>query len=573
MTLHAIIGLAALTYIIALFVPFDWWQKRPSRQPDTFIARWLGRFLDVSLRNLTIRACFLTMSFLAGLIFLPVFLTVFLPMMAIGLLVLHLSLRLFSRTSPPEVPLLGILLIVVVLWVTTIGLAAPLKALAMAAYFLLGRPAGGALEAFAAAGPGGVSFDLLVGSAGFAIVALWLYRDALWRFRQASQVENLPTSKARSVALGLVELRGVAQSEGSGPGPIIELSWDMFDYLQPRQTLRPFYLQDKTGRVLVDPTECRVRAGWITDVFSLFGCREIVLKRRVEKDDSYDSITRTLMPGDPVYLIGNAEINPKAPPDAVDSDRLVIRPAAQSSWSLSLWRFLFGQVTPAKGRSIFNVFFLADKDEASARSLILSGMHTVRAIGCLWLASSTVLLWFALHPISPSPDSWRAAYWAGKPPEPFMRDERFHRFEQYMKGVGRQSREAIPAVLEALRYQDLRYRERAAGALIRLLPAFREQAKAAVPLLIETLTISRNPDYVQTSIIALGEFGPFAAPAIPQLIDLLQDRDFVLRFQAAIALGELRAEAAVPALLKAREDPNVNIRGVALDALRKIRGR
>ena len=103
------------------------------------------------------------------------------------------------------------------------------------------------------------------------------------------------------------------------------------------------FLEDRTGRVLVDPTECQIRAGWISDLGNASGCHEIVLRGRVEKDDRSDSVTRTLMPGDPVYLIGNAELNPGAPARAVDSDRLVIRPSSRSSlesrwlrWSRSL---------------------------------------------------------------------------------------------------------------------------------------------------------------------------------------------------------------------------------------------
>lgn len=493
------------------------------------------------------------------------------PVLALFAPVVYAGFWLFQRDfRPDDEPLLGALLIFVVIWLTVVGFLAPLLALGIAAYFVLGKPAGGLIEGFAAVGSDG-SVHFSVASAGLAVALFWIGRDAIWRFRQASQVENLPTSKARSVATGLVELRGVAQNAGSEHGPILRLSWDMFSYLQPKQELRPFYLHDTTGRVLVDPTECRARAGWVTDIVSVFGSREIVLKRRVEKNDDDDSVVRILMPGDPVYLIGNAEINPKAPPDAVDSERLVIRPASQSSWSLPLWRFLFGKAEPAKGRSIFNVFFLADKDEVSARRLILNGMHTVWAIGFLWLASSSVLLWFAQHPLSPPPDSWRKAYWVGGHAD----SERYSRFEKYLKTQGAiPDHEAISALLEALNDDDVRFRVRAASALIRFLPRDRDRVKEAVPALIQTLHLTRQVDRVQSTINALAEFGPYAKPAVPTLIEFLRHEDFIVRYLTARALGRLgpTAHEAIPALTaRALEDRNTSVRNAAADALRRVR--
>src|ERR1044071_9908183 len=132
--------IAAAAVLIALFLPFEWWQKRPSRQRDTLFARWLGKFLDTSLRNLTIRVCFLTLMFVLGLWTLPALLLFFLPLVAIGFLLSHLYGHLFRRAYQPVVPLAGALLIVAVIWVTTVALPAAVKTLLIAAYVLLGRP-------------------------------------------------------------------------------------------------------------------------------------------------------------------------------------------------------------------------------------------------------------------------------------------------------------------------------------------------------------------------------------------------------------------------------------------------
>jgi hypothetical protein len=340
----------------------------------------------------------------------------------------------------------------------------------------------------------------------------------------------------------------------------------MFGYT-PEQNVRPFYLEDKTGRVLVDPTECRVRAGWISDIGTIAGCHEIVLKSRVQKDDRFDSVTRTLMPGDPVYLIGNAEVNPDASPDAVGSERLVIRPSARSTWSVSLWRFLFGNTKPKPGESIFNVFFLADKDEVSAARLIINGFYTVCGIGQLLLASSAILSWLAVHPLSPPPDSWRNAYWRGPEPNPdprvldMTRNERLFRFEKYIKSIGPQSTHEVPALIEALQYKDHHFHERAAYALGRLLPKAPDDAKRAIPVLIEMLSSPRYDDFDdrQAAMLVLRQFGPTAKDAVPSLIELLNAKDDIIRFQAIRTLGRIGpvAKDALPRLNALLQDPNL----------------
>lgn len=225
------------------------------------------------------------------------------PLVATIFLALNIGARLVGRSFAPEIPVPGAIVVAVLMWLGAIGLVAPLKVTLMAAYFLLGRPAGGALETFAA-GRDNAGLDAVVGFAALCGVSLWLVRDGIWRWRQASQVTNLPTSKVRSAAVGLVELRDVAQPASPGLGPILRIHWDMFHYLEPTQELRPFYLGDGTGRVLVDPRDCCIRAGWLADIGGVSGCHEIVLKRRVVRDDRWDSVTRTLMPGDHVTSSG-----------------------------------------------------------------------------------------------------------------------------------------------------------------------------------------------------------------------------------------------------------------------------
>lgn len=569
--LGKVVLLCLLGALVALCVPFRWWQVRPGLQPDTLIGSWLAPYLDVSLRNLFLRTLFLLFVGTLAVYTVVVFMALWMPIFALFFLVWHLLARLFSRTYEPDIHAPGIVVITVLLWLASVGLLAPLKLSFLGLYLARGRPAGGVLEDLTVA-PGNEWTNAVLGIAGATVVFVWLARDAIWRSRQAKEVASLPTSKARSVALGLVELKGAAQPVSSDAGPILRLHWDMFSYLEPSQQLKPFYLVDVTGRVLVDPTGCEIRAGWIADLKGPFGRHEIFLTRRVERDDRFDSVTRTLMPGDPVYVVGTAEINPEAPRDAVDSERLVVRASSASHWSASLWRFLFAGATPPSAQSIFNVFFISDGGEMRARREVARGLRTVRRVGCVWLVSSAALVWLAIAPLAPPPDAWRTAYWVAAPPRYGFIDERYARFEKYLKTLGPQSFQAIPALIEALNYKDLRYRRDAASKLGSMLPAAREQARDAVPALRETLRMSRRNETIQSTIRTLGHFGPLAEPAVPDLVELLQDRDNIVRFVAASALGDVgpSARAAIPALTEALRDRSPAVRDAARRALKQI---
>ena len=586
-----LLAFAAL-FLLTFFLPFDWWQVSPSRQRDRWIGKLLGNYLDISLRNLNLRILILFMFLvMAGALFFT------LPLLLAPLIVLLVPFQLyrwiFKRPDAIREPILGILLLVILAPILCLGLFALPRLLTVALYFLLGQPAGGTLETFSV-GKELTRADTIIGILGICAVAFWLFLDALWRLRQVRQIENLPTSKVRSAALGLVELKGIVQPLGRLPSEreaVIRIHWDMFDYLRPQQSIEPFYLKDETGSVLVDARDCRVRAGWISEIFSLFGVREIVLAKRIERDDRDDSVTKTLMPGDPIYLIGNAEINAEARPDAADVARVVIRPSARGTWNEALWKGLFGTVRPPHGREAQNVFFLSDTDEINAKRLILRGFWVVAFIGCLWLVSSLGLLWSAHLPQRQevNPESWRNAYWVGPEPNPnplvldYTRNQRLFRFEKFIKKVQPGSAEAVPALLEAMEYRDPRFREGAIGAFLRLKPGIKTRARSVViPILIKTL---EYPDarLLQLAIITLGYYGPWALPALPALVEQLKCNftntyevsPNIIRFQAARALGNMgpAAREAVPALREQLLDElSPGVRSEIRVALRNIEG-
>jgi len=113
-------------------------------------------------------------------------------------------------------------------------------------------------------------------------------------------------------------------------------------------------------------------------------------------------------------------------------------------------------------------------------------------------------------------------------------------------------KEAVPALVAALKDPDAEVRRDAAFALGEIGPG----AKEAVPALIAAL---KDPDggVRRIAIGVLGMIGLGAKEAVPALIAALKDPDAGVRGSAAQALGwiGLGAKEAVPALIAALKDP------------------
>jgi len=126
-------------------------------------------------------------------------------------------------------------------------------------------------------------YDLLI-PAGLFIGGLFLYVDAWRRLRRYWLIANLPTSRVRSVAMGLAELSGMARLAGQPfDTPVRKLSciWARTQVIRrtgsgknerntvvyDRSRSVPFELEDDTGRMLVLPEGAEVTGAEICDVW------------------------------------------------------------------------------------------------------------------------------------------------------------------------------------------------------------------------------------------------------------------------------------------------------------------
>jgi HEAT repeat protein len=123
-----------------------------------------------------------------------------------------------------------------------------------------------------------------------------------------------------------------------------------------------------------------------------------------------------------------------------------------------------------------------------------------------------------------------------------------------------------------LQIKDVRTRESAIDyiASMVILP----EAQPAIPAIAQMLRESAGFNVRQRAIMAFGNKGACARPALPALFKLPKDKDaeWILRTHAAASLGKTGSAAriAVPALQQASRSDDYDIRRVANLALHKI---
>ena len=213
--------------------------------------------------------------------------------------------------------------------------------------------------------------DLYWGAGAVVVFLVMGMFDSWKRSILVRQIRLLPTSKIHAAAIGLVELKGKAVPIKSGRKDPIMRDWTdtSGEGVSFPSFAHPFYVDDGTGRVPVDPRGCGINQA--DSLFSV-NIHQVVL---AQKKDTKGLSEGRLMPGEKVYVLGNLQINDD--PEFAD-DKVIVRPVKSTL------------LHP----KFHDVFFVSDKN----KDALLEAFHRVRWRG--WMKEAIMLCiagWMAIY--------------------------------------------------------------------------------------------------------------------------------------------------------------------------------
>ena len=184
-------------------------------------------------------------------------------------------------------------------------------------------------------------FQFLVFKIFITILGIGLFFWALISFRKKRLIENIPTSKIRSIAMGLVEIFGevVPSIDNILKSPFTQKDCVYYNYKidELRSTGKSahwvtikkgwnyvyFYLKDDTGKVLVDPLDAKIDIATDNVFKSSLGkdpsdtVKQFLQRENVNFEGSLFKINKTMrytecfiQPKDKLYIMGTAADNP-----------------------------------------------------------------------------------------------------------------------------------------------------------------------------------------------------------------------------------------------------------------------
>src|SRR5262249_24619692 len=122
----------------------------------------------------------------------------------------------------------------------------------------------------------------------------------------------------------------------------------------------------------------------------------------------------------------------------------------------------------------------------------------------------------------------------------------------FLEKIGPKGAAAVPALLNALDYPELRVRRSAQGALSKV------SVPDSLPALLQAVK-DKRPKVPAGAVRLLRHYPKQGQVVVPVLLVALQDEDYVVRRNAAMSLSNFdsRASEVVPALIRAMKDKHV----------------
>lgn len=366
---------------------------------------------------------FPVLLFLLGI--LTFFFGFFLPfwMAGSGLLLALASLAGFTKGEPVRRRAIRAAVLLVLGPICVAGIFVPLRLVAVGVYRWI-RPfanSGSLDEMFHVPFPPVAWLDPAIGVMAVLFTLYWALKNRARLLRVRDQIRNLPTSKTAAAATGLAEFKGVARrvddprragvqikrGNDAGPGPEPDDARDCLLYDKIGTGDRNhftkwsrFWIEDRSGRILVDPRGVKF---WTGGSFLTIEAQSVLLaRRRRVAPDAGPGVLQTvcLREGDRVYVIGAAEIDPEAPADVADSERLIVRPTKLYP-SRGIMSRLVPGIAEEPAEDYKNTFFVFDRDENSAIRIMRKEERSVVHTALVWLALSLGLFWAGYyHPVA-----------------------------------------------------------------------------------------------------------------------------------------------------------------------------
>lgn len=176
----------------------------------------------------------------------------------------------------------------------------------------------------------------------FLVVGILLFVFGLYYLQKKQMIENIPTSKIRSLAMGLVEIFGEALPLKENEiiiapfsnKPCVYSRFTIEEYrssgkssswvtIKRGEDRKPFYLKDETGKVLIDPNRANINIKMDAEYRSGLGkdppesVKQFLNRTNIRFEGMIFGINKQMRyrehiiePGDNLYIMGTAVDNP-----------------------------------------------------------------------------------------------------------------------------------------------------------------------------------------------------------------------------------------------------------------------